>query len=343
MPGNTRIDKNIQKPEMIFAMLSRPIHFFIYTLLSTLTLAGVGGCRKDVETFRPYPPTLDAIQQMLKQVPDASTKTSFLLSGVTDDKVLVTPSGVRVFLTDPDNLFADANGNPVPCSTCQTLKIEVTEALDKSDIIAYGVPTTSVGGDLLESGGMARVVVSCDGNALQLLPDRKLKIQFPADDPVNDMQVFNGLMSSDTFLGWENTGLDVFQAEWQSSNFDTVNGYEILSSKLDWINADRFVGEPTSSFCVDLPPNFNAQNTTAYLVFKNIRAVAFFEYDLSEQHLCFHDAPIGYPVKIVTVSQTADGQFWLGNQETEIGTNATVAVNPGQVSEQQMVDFLKSL
>ena len=324
-------------------MFSRPKYFFIYALLSTLTLAGVGGCRKDVETFRPYPPTLDAIQQMLQQVPDASTKTTFSLNAVTEDKVLVTPNGVRVFLTDPDNLFADANGNPVPCSTCQTLKVEVTEALDKSDIIAYGVPTTTTHGDLLESGGMARIVVTCDGEALQLLPNRQLKVQIPAENPADNMLVFNGVMANDTFLGWENLTLPVFQAEWQNANMNVVHGYELLTSFLDWINADRFVNEPTTSFCVDLPANFNPENTTAYLVIKNIRSVAFLEYDLKEQTFCTHNAPIGFPVKIVTVSQTADGQYWLGNQETEIGTDATVTVDPKQVSEQQMLDFLKSL
>ncbi len=324
-------------------MFSRPKYFFIYTLLSTLTLAGVGGCRKDVETFRPYPPTLESIQQMLQQVPDPSTKTTFSLNAVAEDKVLVTPNGVRVFLTDPDNLFSDDNGNPVPCSTCQTLIVEVTEALDKSDIIAYNVPTTTTDGELLESGGMARIVVSCDGKALQLLPNRQLKVQIPAENPADNMLVFNGLISNDTFLGWENLILPVFQAEWQNTNMDVVHGYELLTSFLGWINADRFVNEPTTSFCVDLPANFNPENTTAYLVIKNIRSVAFLEYDLKEQTFCTHNAPIGFPVKIVTVSQTADGQYWLGNQETEIGTNATVTVDPKQVSEQQMVNFLKSL
>lgn len=324
-------------------MYSRPKHFFIYALLSTFSLAGVGGCRKDVEVFRPYPPTLEAIQQMLKQVPDASTKTTFSMNAVTEDKILVTPNGVRIFLTDPDNLFADANGNPVPCSTCQTLKVELTEALDKSDIIAYGVPTTTTGGELLESGGMARIVASCDGKALQLLPNRQLKIQIPANDPVNDMLVFNGVVTNDTFTGWQNSGLPVFQAEWQNANMDIVQGYEILTSKLDWVNADRFVNEPTTSFCVDLPEHFNPENTTAYLVIKNIRAVVAFEYDFTEQTFCYRHAPVGFSVKIVSVSQTADGQYWLGNQETEIGTNATLAVDPKQVSEQQVLDFLKSL
>jgi hypothetical protein len=324
-------------------MLPRLKHFFIYALLSTLTLAGVGGCRKDVESFRSYPPTLDAIRQTLQQVPGANTKTAFSLSAVTEDKVLVTPGGVRVFLTDPDNLFEDANGNPVPCSTCQTLGIEITEALDKSDIIAYGVPTTTLEGTLLESGGMVRVAVSCDGKTLRLRDDRKLKIQVPATDPVDDMLVFQGVAVNDTFLGWNDTGLPVFQAEWQNNNLDIVQGYEILAPHLDWINADRFINEPSTSFCVDLPENFNPENTTAYLVVNNIRAVAFLEYNLAEQTFCWPSAPIGFPVRIVTISKTADGQYWLGNQETEIGTDATLNVIPKQVSNQQVLDFLKSL
>lgn len=324
-------------------MLPRLKPFFIYALLSTLTLAGVGGCRKDVESFRPYPPTLDAIRQTLQQVPGANTKTVFSLNAVAEDKILVTPNGVRVFLTDPDNLFEDADGNPVPCSTCQTLGVEVTEALDKSDVIAYGVPTTTLEGNLLESGGMVRVAISCDGKTLRLLDDRKLKIQIPAPNPVDDMLVFQGVAASDTFLGWNDTGLPVFQAEWQNANMDVVYGYEILTPHLDWINADRFINEPTTSFCVDLPENFNPENTTAYVVVNNIRAVAFLEYNLEEQTFCWSKAPIGFPVRIVTISKTTDDQYWLGNQETEIGTDATLNMVPKQVSDQQVLDFLKSL
>lgn len=317
-------------------------HRFIYSLLSTITLAGVWSCRKDVETFRPYPPTLEAIQQLMQQVPSASTQTTFTLGGIVQDIELATPSGVRLFLTDTEHLFFDADDNPVPCSTCQNFSVKVTEALDKSDIIAYGVPTTTTDGELLESGGMVHVVITCDGKQLKLRPDRKLKIQIPAQNPENDMLVFSGLMQNDTFLGWQNTGQEVFQAIWQVAGNDQT-GYEILSPHLGWINSDRFVNEPTTSFCVDLPPNFNSENTVAYIVFKNNRSVAALEIDLADQKFCYDNAPVGFQVRLVTVSKTADGQYWLGNQETEIGTNATVTMAPQQVGEQQMLDFLKSL
>lgn len=322
----------------------RPRHSsIIYALLSAITLAGVWGCRKDVDTFRPYPPTLEAIQQMLQQVPPPSTKTTFALSLLAEDKVLVTPSGVRLFLTDTDNLFADAGNNPVPCSTCQTLLVEVTEALDKSDIIAREIHTSTTAGELLESGGMVRVAVTCDGLPLALANGRTLKIQIPADNPESNMLVFNGLMQNDTFIGWENTGQEVFQAEWQTPNMDIVQGYELLAPQLGWINSDRFVDEPMTSFCVDLPAQFNPENTKAYIVFKNIRSVAILEPEWGSRKFCAPNVPHGFQIRLVTVSQTADGQYWLGNKETEIGTNATLEVAPQQITEQQMLDFLKSL
>lgn len=323
---------------------TRPRHIIIYALLNTFALAGLWSCRKDVEVFKPYPPTLEAIRILMESVPSATTQTPFVLSGTVADTALSTPGGVRVFLTDNEHLFADMTGIPVPCSTCQTLRVEVTETLDKGDIIARGIPTTTVSNELLESGGMVRIVVTCDGKPLQLLPDRKLKIQIPADNPVADMLVFEGVVKNDTFVGWQDTGLPVFQAEWPALNqMDVVTGYELFSPNLDWINCDRAINEQMTSFCVELPPAFNPENTTAYLVFDNIRSVAILETDLATGTFCYNKAPRGYQVRIVTVSKTTDGKYWLGNIKTEIGTNATVDVAPQEVDEQQMLSFLKSL
>jgi hypothetical protein len=263
---------------------------------------------------------------------------------VTADLELSTPNGVRVFLTDTEQLFEDSDGNPVPCSTCQTLRVEVTEALDKSDIIALGIPTNTTSNEMLESGGMVRVAVTCDGSPLELKSDRRLKIQIPANDPAADMLVFNGVFENDNFLGWENSGQQVFQAEWPNANQDIVQGYEILSKNLGWINCGRFINEPTSTFCVELPDNFNPENTQAYIVFKDIRSVAFLQVDLASQKFCFPNTPIGFPVRLVTLSKTSDGQYWLGNYETETGTdNTTAVVIPQETTEQQMLDFLKNL
>lgn len=309
-----------------------------------MTLAGLWSCRKDIVSFEPAPSTLEEIQNLLGQVPSASAQTTFVLSGFVPDTVLITPGGVRVFLTDTEQLFEDADGNLVPCSTCQALRIEITEVLKKGDMIAYGIPTTTTENELLESGGIVKVVVTCDGKPLRLLPDRNLKIQIPATDPADNMLIYSAQMQHDTFAGWVDTGLPVFQAEWPNPNGgDKITGYELFSPALDWLNYARPVNEQSTSFCVGLPAGFNPENTTAYLVFKNMRSVAAMEIDLANQTFCYKNAPHGFQVKIVTVSKIENGQYWLGNLETEIGTNATLNISPLEVDESQMLNFLKSL
>lgn len=283
---------------------------------------------------------------MLEQVPSSSTQTTFVLNNLAQDTTLATPDGVRVFLTDTEQLFADSNDDPVPCSTCQTLSLEVTDVRDKGDIIAYGVPTVTTDGDLLESGGMLHITVVCDGKEMKMLPGRKLKIQIPAPAPAADMRLFTGLMQGGTFAGWENTGLQVFQADWIAANMSMVEGYELLTPHLGWLNCDRFVNTngQNNSFCIDLPPDFNPENTITYLILDNTQSVAPLESDWTTQNFCFSNAPpSGFPVRVVTVSQTGNGQFWLGNYATEIGTNDTLSLAPQKVTDQQIVNFLKSL
>ena len=106
----------------------------LYLLLSTL--ATVWGCRKDVEEFLPYVPTQEDLNQLLIQVPSSSTHAVFPFGGSIPDTTLTTASGVRVFLADTENLFADDSGTPVPCSTCPNLKVEVNTVLRKGDLIS---------------------------------------------------------------------------------------------------------------------------------------------------------------------------------------------------------------
>lgn len=100
-----------------------------------------GGLLKDVDEFRPYvySPSQNSITQSFSQVPAAATTTTFVLQQLQHDTTLTTPSGVRVSLTDPEVLFANANNLPVATSTCQNLRVEVIEALDRRGLIGKGI------------------------------------------------------------------------------------------------------------------------------------------------------------------------------------------------------------
>jgi len=320
---------------------TRRRHIILLALLNTLLLAGVWSCRKDVDEFRTYPVTLANLDPLLSQVPNSSTKTTTPLGGLAKDTVVVTTDGLRIFLTDTEQLLVDANDNPVSFSTCQNLLLEVTEVLRKGDMIARNVPSTVANGATLESDAMLRIRFTCDGTPLKLKSGRNIKIQIPQTNQQDNLFVYNGIMQNDSLSGWMATMEPVYLADWISSiTNETVLGYEIIATQLDWIACSRPLSGSVSSFCVNLPDGFSDVNTVVYMVFKNTNVVAPLTANGSQ--FCYAQAPQGYFVKLVTVGKFGE-QYWLGNKETEIGTNTVLDVVPQIVSEQQMLNFLKGL
>lgn len=309
-----------------------------------LFVLALWGCHMDVEQFQPYAPSVEDINSVLAdQVPAAQTQSTFILNYLASDKVLETPGGSRIFLIDADHLFADAvSGLPVLCSTCPELKIEVTEVIDKSDILARGLNTISVSGLLFESGGMINVTVTCNGQLLTLLPDRTLKIQIPNNDPQSGFFVFNQAASVNGEQKWENSSQEVFEAEWPVLNTTPQRGYELLVRDLGWTACGRMINDPASTFCIELPSGFADQNTLAYIVFKNQAVVAPLQYSLEQNKFCYPNAPAGYQIQLVAISKLG-GQYWLGNAQTEIGTNATVPLATHETTEEAVLNFVKSL
>lgn len=315
----------------------------ISLLLSTVVL--LWGCRKDVREFIPYLPVLENLDQLLQQAPDPTTRTIFQFNSSVPDTTLSATSGVRVFLADTEHLFADATGTPVPCSTCPSLKIEITTVLRKGDFVSRNLPTTThPDSKMLESAGAVHVQAMCGNKTLQLLPNRYLKVQIPAENPDTGMAVFTGeLDNKGHVVGWAGTNATAFLAQWISAiSGMQQTGYEIIVPHTGWSNCARPLPEQSSSFCVSLPEQFTALNARVYMVFQNTNAVAELQGNDQNSEFCFPEAPLGYPVNVVVVGKTG-GQYWLGNLFTEIGTNVQVPVLPIPIQEQDLIAFLKNL
>ncbi|MBK9336791.1 MAG: hypothetical protein IPM98_09460 [Lewinellaceae bacterium] len=323
--------------------LRKTYHLVLF--LSTLSM--VWGCRKDTHEFIPYTPTLEDLGLLLLQAPEASTRTVFQFSGnAVSDTMLTSASGVRVFLADTENLFADDAGSPVPCSTCPTLKIDVTTVLRKGDFLARKLPTaTYPDSRMLESAGAVQVRVLCGNKVLQLLPNRYLKVQIPAVNTAQpDMSVFTGVLdAAENVTGWTNTNEPAFLAQWPlPGTSDQQSGYELIVPQTGWSNCARSLPETGSPFCVTLPGQFTALNARVFLVFQNTNAVAELTGNETSSEFCFPEAPLGYPVQVVVVGKTG-GQYWLAKQFTEIGTNVQLPLQPAPLSEQDILNYLKSL
>lgn len=317
----------------------------IYLYLFLCASVTAGSCRKDVEEFRPYVPIKEDLDPLLKQVPDALSSSTFLFGGSIPDTTLTTSSGVRIFLADTEQLFADETGATVPCSTCPSLKMEVTTVLGKGDIIARGISTSRYpDARMLESAGVVEIKASCNGKTLKLLPGRYMKVQIPADNVSPGMEIFTGNIDPVAgWQGWTATGTQAFWADWPLVNPPGLQtGYELIVPALGWSNCARPVIEQSSPFCVTLPEQFTALNARVFLVFKNTRAVAELKGDDDASTFCFPEAPLGYPVNVVVLGKTG-GQLWLVSNFTEIGSNVQMSLTPQPQEEQQVVSFLKNL
>ncbi|MFN0015581.1 MAG: hypothetical protein ACKVU2_13625 [Saprospiraceae bacterium] len=318
-----------------------------FQFLLAISILAAAGCRKDEREFIPYTPVQENLDLLLEKVPDASTNSVFQFGGnVVPDTTLTSTSGVRVFLVDTEKLFADENGVAVPCSTCPALRIEVTTALRKSDFVAHRLPTSTYPDPkMLESVGAVNIRVFCGTNELRLLPNRYLKVQMPAPtDAHADLRTFVGVLDSEkNVAGWFNTGESAFLAQWPLPNSGAQqSGYELIVRQTGWSNCAQALTEPSSTFCVKLPPQFTALNARVFLVFQNKNAIAELKGDDTSSTFCFSGAPLGYPVNVVVVGKTG-AQYWLANQFTEVGTNVELTVAPLPLSEQDLINFLKSL
>lgn len=318
-------------------------YYNTYLLLSMLTFSGLWSCRPDVEEFRPYDDSLADISRLMAQVTPVSNPQTFVFGGAVADTILSTSSGVRVFLSDTEKLFADSNGNIVPFSSCPNLLIEIRYITDRSDLISLGRHTMTTDGKLLESLGMVDIVATCDGTPLKLLPGRSIKVQIPSNQPLkNGLNTYTGKLEKNTLEGWVPGNGDVFWADWQVGNSSLQLGYEFLANQLGLqMIALPFV-EPLTSFCVTLPANFNRENSVVYVLTQNVLSLATLTATPGSNTFCIENAPSGYPIEILTVSKI-DTEFLMGYKETEIGTNATVPVAPLGSSMNELIDLIESL
>lgn len=301
-------------------------------------------CRQDEDDFLAYANTLTAVDQLIRQVPDPSIYTAFKLSGNIPDTVLTTGSGMQIQLTDAEHLFADPAGAPVPCSVCDEVLIELTEIRKKGDMVAYRLHTAGDDGSLLDAVAMVEFRASCDGMPLTLLDDRIVLLRLPVSG-ASLTEAYRAVVpdADSTVFQWHLPGDPAFFAEWPVQS-TLMKGYELVLNQTGRVACARLLDAPAvSTFCVQLDaPPYNNQNTRIYLIFEGANSVVELQAVPGTSQFCYAFAPLGYPVQVVSLSNTSSG-FELGNYKTEIGTNSETPLNPVTVSEQELIDFLRAL
>lgn len=321
----------------------------VYIWLFSALWLTQSGCRKDEVSFTTYPSSLGQIDYLLASIPSNNSVTLFTLNSngqTLRDTVLTTPGGVRVFLIDTDFLFTTEDGSAQPCKDCNVLKVEVTDVADKSDWLSRRLPAYDPNGVLLDHTRAIRIRVVCDGKALQVAPDRYIKVQLPANGLSGNMSLaYYTPKEAPAEDAWEyGENASVFWAEWSGAGTPatTVSGYELLVRKLGWVAGVRpLPAVAYSTFCISLPLQFDAENTLAFIAFDGVQTIAEMQPN-GQGAVCIDNAPVGYSVRILTVSK-AGPVYWLGYRETETATDAMLRVTPAEKSEPEIRSAILSL
>ena len=306
-------------------------------------------CRKDKISLEPYDNSQGELDYFMSFVPETPTTTIFILQGgnLAKDTMLTTPSGVRVLIQDNDLLFTQENGTAQPCTACNNVQIAVTEVLKTGDWISRKLPSPNTNSQLEKHIGAVKIEVTCDGKLLKLATDRHLKVYIPAKDATANYRVSYTQTDADgRFMPWELGSPDaVFSASWAATPFapNTYEGFEILSKRLGWVSASAPIDMAnTGGFCVQLPWQFDQDNTRVFAIFEAENTFSEMQPQLNTGKFCLDNAILNKPVRIFSISK-AGSQYWLGDLNTVSASDARPQLTPVASNEQFIIQFLRGL
>lgn len=213
----------------------------------------------------------------------------------------------------------------------------------KGDFIRNAKPSTS-GTHLLVSGGAVYVSITQNATPLHLAEDKSMSIRIPTDAPDPEMTVFYGDTSTGTNEGftWQKATDNTSRVN--ISQTDTGDNYELITSRFDWINCDRYLdfnGDVTT-ISVVLPVNFTNANTAVFLVSTSGFTVARFQADVANRRFYLENIPVGESYEVVTMSQIGS-DLYLGTAATTIEQSGIIQVSPEKKTLADITEFLDGL
>lgn len=255
------------------------------------------------------------------------------------------------------NSLVYMDGKPV---NCKQVDICLREYYSKSDMIAAGLTTHSYK-RMLVSGGMIHITATCEGQKLRLLSGKPMDVKFPTNGMKKEkgMRTFYG-RHQDALTNWlpsireegneikedpvkyvdEETG-ETFDYEGESEDeYSKADYYFMQSSRLGWINCDRFYDVPDKT---DLyVKSDTAVKPSVRLVFRDINSVMPGYYYSADKTVKFDDVPKGQTVTAVAVAVKGDKYFY-GSEEVVIGKEREISVPVTQMTRAQFEAQVKAL
>ncbi|MFN8250817.1 MAG: hypothetical protein U0V75_02960 [Ferruginibacter sp.] len=298
-----------------------------YLLLIAGTLF-FSSCQKNIDVFVPNGttgPDTTWYATVTSSMPLASLQTNLLIEPVRDsveisssiNTYLTTVSGIQCGF--PPLCCVNTAGTPVT----GRIQVELFVIRKKGDMVLMNKPTTS-NGNMLVSAGEIFIRLKKDGQDITLAPGARITIRY-SDLPVNSsMKLFFGEETSNGLFNWLPNNDTLLNTVGYAQQV-----YEITTNHLRWINLDYLydtAGIVRSTVSVRLPSNYTNANTTAFLVFKDLRSVIRMNADLTEKRFITSKVPAGKGAYIVVISKQANDYF-MAKESITTGVNVTPGGN----------------
>lgn len=323
---------------------------FLFFLIIGFGLMFVS-CQKDTDIFIPNTSSTGLDTNWVAAVTDKSPISeikSLLNKEISLDSIdasggtFQTSAGLTVTILAQSLLLT--NGQ----QATGKIYIETLLIKQKGDMIKVDKPTTSFGRVLI-SGGEIFIKVRKENEELHLANGKGIYIKYVDPSASSLMKLFYGDESVLERFNW------VAASSNQTSNggIDTTRnpaGYQLFSTQLRWINCDYFADSSGSriNITASLPADYTNANTSVYLVFKDINAVAGMYGDMSSKKFTSPKIPVGKSAIIISITKKGNNSYYLGHETITTGqTNnngtQTVILSPQPTSITDIKAYLGTL
>ncbi|MBC7864531.1 MAG: hypothetical protein IAF38_16270 [Bacteroidia bacterium] len=261
----------------------------------------------------------------------------------------------------PENAFMYEKGGEIKCSKVNVL---VSEFYAMSDIVEAGL-TTTCNSTMLASGGMVYIAANCTGERLKLKPGKKIIVRMPARQIEKGMRIFSGKLEkgiidwtpgpkakegdavstvnlegdNELMLSDQTDGIYKGDPENYEEGTYFQDAYVMESTKLGWINCDRFpdIKEP-----VDIFVNADTSNSNSVaLIFRNMKSVLP-GYKYSNKFTEFHRLPKGEDVTVIAYRiNKKTKQTFVGREDLKLGDQDSIQLQMEEVDLAQFKTMLK--
>lgn len=234
------------------------------------------------------------------------------------------------------------------------VRLEFFRIKTRGDHIKFFKPTHS-DQYLLESGGGFFIRVTKNEQDLKLTPGSRITIRYKdAEEPKPGMEVFKAneshpplLKGIDPMHNWLPEGNNSNRVTiWRKMyNNEMIAGYELITDRLRWVSANRFVDStaPHTAIHAYLPPNFTNKNTLVYAVFQDHKTVVRLDPEHPSRTFKAGRIPVGSKVKLVSLSLVG-ANLYLGVKEfNDVGTINVGKIIPERKNLADILIYLNSL